>query len=137
MMAEQPVYLDDEVQILEAPRAAAAGAAAGGGAPEKENAVHTPAPVQSWDFLGKAKVIDVVQDDEDEEEKLLSKYMDKWNCNLMRRKIQEYLATKEMTQTKFLETIGRVNSNSFGNFMKLKGPYTGINNGKKQTLTTS
>jgi hypothetical protein len=24
MMAEQPVYLDDEVQILEAPRAAAA-----------------------------------------------------------------------------------------------------------------
>lgn len=53
------------------------------------------------DFLG--------EDDDDEQEKVYNTYREKWNCNLMRRKIQEFLATKEMSQTKFLETIGDVN----------------------------
>lgn len=39
------------------------------------------------------------------------------------------MATKEITQTKFLSEIGGVNSNSFQRFMKLKGPYTGSDNG--------
>jgi hypothetical protein len=46
----------------------------------------------------------------------------------MRAKINKFLATKEMTQTKFLETIG-CNSNSYGRFMKLKGTWNGLQNG--------
>lgn len=41
--------------------------------------------------------------------------------NMLRLKINELLATKEMTQTKFLSEIGGVNPNSFRNFMALKG----------------
>ena len=41
--------------------------------------------------------------------------------NMLRLKINEFLATKEMTQTKFLSEIGGVNPNSFRNFMALKG----------------
>lgn len=41
--------------------------------------------------------------------------------NMLRLKINEFLATKEMTQTKFLSEMGGVNPNSFRNFMALKG----------------
>lgn len=51
------------------------------------------------------------------------------SCDTIRRKINMFLATKEMTQTAFLEAIGHVNSNSLGRFMKLKGPYSGSDNG--------
>ena len=51
-----------------------------------------------------------------------------WNCNRIRTKISEFLATKEMTQTEFLRIIG-CNSNSYGRFMKLKGPTSGSENG--------
>ena len=42
-------------------------------------------------------------------------------------KIQKFLGTKEMTQTAFLKECS-INSNSFRNFMKYKGEYTGIDN---------
>lgn len=51
------------------------------------------------------------------------------SCDSIRKKITLFLATKEMTQTAFLSAIGKVNSNSFGRFMKLKGAYNGCDNG--------
>lgn len=51
------------------------------------------------------------------------------SCDTIRRKITLFLATKEMTQKAFLAAIGNVNSNSFGRFRKLKGPYSGCDNG--------
>ena len=68
-------------------------------------------------------------DDDEEHEALVNSYRKKWSCTLIRRKIQEFLATREMSQTKFLEAIGGVNSNSFGRFMKLSGAYSGVDNG--------
>jgi hypothetical protein len=47
------------------------------------------------------------------------------SCDTLRAKINTFLATKEMTQTKFLETIG-ANSNSFRRFMS----YTGRDRGR-------
>eukprot|EP01038_Epipyxis_sp_PR26KG_P015440 gene15440-20831_t len=52
----------------------------------------------------------------------------KVSCDGIRKKINCFLATKEMTQTAFLQKIG-VNSNSFGRFMKLKGAHGGDQNG--------
>ncbi|RLN92424.1 hypothetical protein BBJ28_00009983 [Nothophytophthora sp. Chile5] len=52
----------------------------------------------------------------------------KWDCDQVRKRVREYLGTKEMTQTAFLKLI-QVNSNSYYRFMQLKGPYSGINNG--------
>jgi len=70
------------------------------------------------------------EDDADEDEwEAMGKNVKNWNCNKIRQKISEFLATKEMTQTKFLSEIGGVNSNSFQRFMKLRGPYTGSDNG--------
>jgi transposase len=46
----------------------------------------------------------------------------------IRKKITMFLATKEMTQTQFLNDIG-VNSTSLGRFMKLKGRENGRQNG--------
>lgn len=51
------------------------------------------------------------------------------SCDAIRKKINMFLATKEMTQTEFLRQIGGVNSNSFQRFMKLKGAYSGSDNG--------
>ncbi|RHY57824.1 hypothetical protein DYB26_005350 [Aphanomyces astaci] len=51
----------------------------------------------------------------------------RWTCQTIRSKIQKFLATKTMTQTAFLKTIG-ANSNSFGRFMKLKGADGGSQN---------
>ncbi|OQS03634.1 hypothetical protein THRCLA_04048 [Thraustotheca clavata] len=51
----------------------------------------------------------------------------KWSCNSIRMKVKKFLAMKTMTQTALLKQIG-VNSNSFGRFMKLKGPYGGCDN---------
>jgi len=59
----------------------------------------------------------------------MGKNVKDWNCNKIRKMILEFLATKEMTQSKFLSEIGNVNSNSFQRFMKLRGPFTGIDNG--------
>jgi hypothetical protein len=66
--------------------------------------------------------------DEDELEKL-GENIKGWNCNKIRQMINQFLATKEMTQTKFLIEIGGVNNNSFQRFMKLRGPMTGCDNG--------
>lgn len=63
---------------------------------------------------------------ESEDEKYSGKFV---SCDTIRKKITLFLATKEMTQTAFLSAIGRVNSNSFGRFMKLKGAYSGRDNG--------
>jgi len=51
------------------------------------------------------------------------------SCDNIRKKINMFLATKEMTQAEFLKQIGDVNSNSFRRFMELKGPHSGCNNG--------
>jgi len=51
------------------------------------------------------------------------------SCDTIRKKINMFLATKEMTLTAFLERIGGVNSNSYGRFMKLKGSHSGRDNG--------
>jgi hypothetical protein len=50
------------------------------------------------------------------------------SCDKVRRDITMFLATKEMAQIKFLDTIS-VNANSFGRFMKLKGSTSGRQNG--------
>ncbi|KAI5816260.1 hypothetical protein BZA77DRAFT_61521 [Pyronema omphalodes] len=51
----------------------------------------------------------------------------RWNCNQIRRMIREYLNSGEMKVTEFQKTI-RANSNSYGRFMKLKGPWDGNSN---------
>jgi hypothetical protein len=53
----------------------------------------------------------------------------KVSCDTIRKKINIFLATKEMTQTAFLLAIGKVNNNSYRNFMRLKGSNGGCNNG--------
>lgn len=52
----------------------------------------------------------------------------RWSCDTIRKKIAGFLATKEMTQTKFLQEI-QCNSNSYGRFVKLKGTWNGTQNG--------
>ncbi|KAL9583805.1 MAG: hypothetical protein Q9212_002499 [Teloschistes hypoglaucus] len=46
------------------------------------------------------------------------------NCDVVRRKINAFITSGEMKVTEFQRTIG-VNSNSYGRFMKLKGPSSG------------
>ena len=53
----------------------------------------------------------------------------KWSCDVMRKKIATFLASKEMTQTAFLKACGGIAPNSYGNFMKLKGKWNGTQNG--------
>lgn len=65
-------------------------------------------------------------DDASDKENIGRKFV---SCNVIRKKITLFLATKEMTQTAFLSAIGGVNSNSFNRFMKLKEAYGGIDNG--------
>jgi len=50
------------------------------------------------------------------------------SCNAIRTEITRFLLSGEMTQTAFLEEIG-CNNNSYGRFMKLKGPWNGTQNG--------
>mmetsp|Transcript_41398 Transcript_41398/g.81120 ORF Transcript_41398/g.81120 Transcript_41398/m.81120 type:complete len:322 (+) Transcript_41398:35-1000(+) len=50
------------------------------------------------------------------------------SCNVIRTEITRFLSSSQMTQTAFLRDIG-CNSNSYGRFMKLKGPMNGIQNG--------
>lgn len=49
------------------------------------------------------------------------------SCDVIRRKNTTFLNSGGMKVTKFLRTI-KVNSNSYGRFMKFKGPYSGDNN---------
>ncbi|KAI4194304.1 MAG: hypothetical protein LQ350_007839 [Teloschistes chrysophthalmus] len=49
------------------------------------------------------------------------------NCDVVRRKINAFITSGEMKVTEFQRTIG-VNSNSYGRFMKLKGPLSGNTN---------
>lgn len=82
-------------------------------------------------FMKKAKMSQSTNsrpyaDDSSEDENNSGKFV---SCNTIRKKINLFLATKELTQTAFLKAIGGVNSNSFGRFMKLKGPYSGCDNG--------
>ncbi len=60
----------------------------------------------------------------DEEGELKIKHM---SCDTVRAKINTFLASKEMTQTKFLETI-KANSNSYGRFMSYRGRDRGSDN---------
>eukprot|EP00899_Mesostigma_viride_P006153 jgi/Mesvir1/15539/Mv03189-RA.1 len=50
-----------------------------------------------------------------------------FTCSKLRTRISQFLATNEMTKTKFLETIG-VNSKSLRDFMSYKGTYQGVSN---------
>lgn len=52
----------------------------------------------------------------------------KWSCDVVRKKIREFVASKEITQTAFLKEIG-VSPTSHSNFMKLKGAWNGTQNG--------
>ena len=49
------------------------------------------------------------------------------NCDAVRRKITAFLNSGEMKVTEFQRTLG-INSNSYGRFMKLKGPLSGMDN---------
>src|SRR4051812_3093352 len=50
------------------------------------------------------------------------------SCDTMRKRIKEFLATKQITQTAFLHEIG-CNSNSLQRFYRLKGAHNGYQNG--------
>ncbi|XXQ35637.1 Uncharacterized protein PBTT_04939 [Plasmodiophora brassicae] len=63
--------------------------------------------------------------DEDEETDFLHL---RWNCDQIRRKINEELAKDSITQTAFLAALG-CNSNSLRRFMGYKGRYKGCGNG--------
>lgn len=54
-----------------------------------------------------------------------------YNCDEIREKIKHYLDSGEMRVTHFQRTLS-INSNSYGRFMKLSGPESGIDN---QTYT--
>ena len=71
---------------------------------------------------------DVSEDDDDDD--FFDRHRELYNtsCDVIRRKITMFLATKEMTQKSFLEAIGHVNSNSFRNFMSYKGRDRGSDN---------
>jgi len=104
---------------------ASAPASASASAPSGPDALAVVAAVPSASLSSSVQipVLDVdddYSDDEDEKAKL--------SCDLIRRKIQAFLGTKEMTQTEFLRIIG-CNSNSFGRFMRLKGAWNGTQNG--------
>ncbi|MCJ1466101.1 hypothetical protein MMC07_004720 [Pseudocyphellaria aurata] len=49
------------------------------------------------------------------------------SCDIIRRKINAFLSSREMEVTEFIREIG-VNSDSYGCFMKLKGRYSGVEN---------
>ncbi len=51
----------------------------------------------------------------------------KWDCSQIRTKINALIRSGEMKVTEFQRTNG-INSNSYGRFMKLKGPYGGSDN---------
>ena len=50
-----------------------------------------------------------------------------WTCNEVRTKIRSFLDSGEMKVTEFLKTI-HCNPGSYHNFMKLKSPWSGIDN---------
>ncbi|GLE01841.1 hypothetical protein PINS_up010679 [Pythium insidiosum] len=66
-------------------------------------------------------------DDDDDDDELFDRLAQQYNCNVIRREIQRFLAEKTMTQTAFLRTI-EANSNSFRRFMGYKQPYQGSDN---------
>ncbi|KAI9344291.1 hypothetical protein BDR26DRAFT_932774 [Obelidium mucronatum] len=53
-----------------------------------------------------------------------SDYQPKFSCDRLRRRINEFLAQKTMTQTEFLRQT-QTNSNSFRRFMSYKGAHKG------------
>ncbi|KAL8691157.1 MAG: hypothetical protein Q9218_003554 [Villophora microphyllina] len=61
-------------------------------------------------------------DEDDDENRLITD-----SCDVVRRKITAFINSGEMKVTEFQRTIG-VNSNSYGRFMKLKGPSSGNGN---------
>ncbi|KAI5778840.1 hypothetical protein EDC01DRAFT_600876, partial [Geopyxis carbonaria] len=50
-----------------------------------------------------------------------------WTCNQVRRKILAFLESGEMRVTAFQKHLG-VNSNSYNRFMKMSGPWQGVDN---------
>lgn len=61
-------------------------------------------------------------DDDDDDDRPVTD-----SCDVVRRKITAFINSGEMKVTEFQRTIG-VNSNSYGRFMKLKGPSSGNGN---------
>ena len=56
-----------------------------------------------------------------------------YNCNDIRKRINAFLQTGEMKVTEFQRELG-INSNSYGRFMKLRGPWSGAEN---QTMSSA
>lgn len=58
----------------------------------------------------------------------------KWDCNQIRTKINRLIRSGEMKVTEFQRSQG-INSNSYGRFMKLKGPHSGSDNQTYEAAT--
>jgi hypothetical protein len=111
MSVVQPPVSDFFAAKLAAPELAAAAAA-------KLRAAAAPAAPETYD-----------SGSEDEDDWVpRNKQGNQKSCNVIRGEITRFLATGTMTQTAFLGEIG-CNNNSYGRFMKLKGPWNGTQNG--------
>lgn len=80
--------------------------------------IHDKNPVDTSNLKRPHSVLE--EDDGSDDEDLLITD----SCDVIRRKITKFLNSGEMKVTEFLRHIN-VNSNSYGRFMKLKGPYSG------------
>ena len=94
---------------------------------KSENTIKMSSSIIEFDFTKEKSMENEEEFDQDD---ILMQQVEKlkWSCDRIRKKINEFLATKEMTQTLFLSTI-HCNSNSCGRFMKLKGSWNGTQNG--------
>lgn len=63
-------------------------------------------------------------------------YAPKLNCNKIRTKIQQLIDSGEYKVTHFQRELG-IASNSYGRFIKLKGPWNGADNKRTMPLTSS
>jgi hypothetical protein len=70
-------------------------------------------------------VVPVVHDDDEDDE---DDEKAKWNCNQIRTKLRKHFESGKGVQSHWLKE-NHVNSNSYGRFMKLKGPWGGADNG--------
>lgn len=80
-----------------------------------------PAVAEDPAYYGRA-LADI--DDDDPEN---HSYKPDLNCNKVRTKIQQLIDSGEVKVTHFQRDLG-ISSNSYGRFMKLKGPWNGIDN---------
>ncbi|EQC40698.1 hypothetical protein SDRG_01773 [Saprolegnia diclina VS20] len=77
-------------------------------------------------FMAAAATPNDESEGEDEDE-YVNRLARRWSCNAIRLKIQQFLATKVLTQTAFLKEI-RSNANSYQRFMKQTGVSGGSGN---------